>query len=152
MPENLEGAVQSLLSPKGWIGGPPRIVTWNTAGAYCVVSESGEAWSCHIPDECRSLKNSWDSRKMDKMLAEHKVQVSEHLHQNTHLVGCQSANKHTRPFHSAYLTRITTFSCIQIITAPMATTYPKIVKRYAKYSMFRHQNMFARPARRIAMR
>ncbi|KAK8868553.1 Phosphatidylglycerol/phosphatidylinositol transfer protein [Apiospora arundinis] len=75
LPENLEGAVQSLLSPKGWIGGPPRIVTWNTAGAYCVVSESGEAWSYHIPDDCRSLRNSWDSRKMDKMLAEHKVQA-----------------------------------------------------------------------------
>lgn len=141
LPESLEEAVQSLLSPKGWISGPPSIMAWNTDGAYCVVSNSGTTWKCHIPRQCHSLTKAWEAQEMSQMLSENKVQVSEAANQKKCMAGAQTANASSRPFRSTYPTRITTFSQLQ--NTHTATTCPKTLKLSATLSMHRLQNPFA---------
>jgi hypothetical protein len=41
LPESLEDALQSWLTPAGWRVGPPRIVTWGPEGAFFTMSEYG---------------------------------------------------------------------------------------------------------------
>jgi hypothetical protein len=41
LPNNLEDALQSWLTPSGWRVGPPRIVTWGPEGAFFAMSEYG---------------------------------------------------------------------------------------------------------------
>jgi hypothetical protein len=42
LPAGLEDGLQSWLTPAGWKGGPPRMVTWSRKGAYFGLSEYGE--------------------------------------------------------------------------------------------------------------
>ncbi|KAI8931130.1 hypothetical protein NX059_011484 [Plenodomus lindquistii] len=42
LPEGLEDAIQSWLTPSGWRVGPPRIVSWGEGGAFFAMSEYGD--------------------------------------------------------------------------------------------------------------
>jgi hypothetical protein len=46
VPDDLEDALQSWMTPSGWKEGPPKLVTWGKRNAFFALSEYGKAkWS-----------------------------------------------------------------------------------------------------------
>ncbi|KAF1843509.1 uncharacterized protein K460DRAFT_418562 [Cucurbitaria berberidis CBS 394.84] len=67
LPDALEDALQSWLTPSGWKVGPPRIVTWGPEGAFFAMSEygnvvyrlgDGDAWEIY-----KETVDEWKAEK-----------------------------------------------------------------------------------------